>query len=112
MTCLVTLSEIASGHRNELVRQGCGNKVEFILKAISEDPFPSNTKALKGQAEGLYSASVNIHDRIVFEIEPYDGDGYDGVINVISMRTHYKGIIPLFIPRCVMNTLALDNTSS
>ena len=96
MTYLVTLSKTASKHRDELVRQGYGNKVESILKNISKNPFPPNSKTLKGQAEGLYSVRVNIQDRIVFEIEPYDGDEYEGVINIISMRTHYKGIIPLF----------------
>lgn len=96
MTYLVTLSKIASKHRDELVRQGYGEKVESILKIISECPFPPNSKALKGQAKGLYSVRVNIQDRIVFEIEPYEGEDYEGVINIISMRTHYKGIIPLF----------------
>lgn len=96
MTYLVTLSKVASKHRDELVRQGCGNKVESILKTISENPFPPNSRPLKGQAKGLYSVRVNIQDRIVFEIEPYDGDKYEGIINIISMRTHYKGIIPLF----------------
>ena len=96
MTYLVTLSKTASKHRDELVRQGYGDKVESILKTLSEDTFPPNSKALKGQAKGLYSVRVNIQDRVVFEIEPYEGEGYEGVISIISMRTHYKGIIPLF----------------
>ena len=96
MTYLVTLSRVASKHRDELVRQGYGDKVESVLKTLSINPYPPNSKALKGQAKGLYSVRVNIQDRIVFEIEPYDGKEYDGVINIISMRTHYKGIIPLF----------------
>ena len=95
MTYLVTFSKAASKHRDELVRQGYGEKVESILKTISENPFPPNSKALKVQAKGLYSVRVNIQDRLVFEIEPYDGDQYEGIINIISMRTHYKGIIPL-----------------
>ena len=96
MTYLVTLSKVASKHRDELVRQGYGKKVESILRIISEDSFPPNSKALKGQAKGLYSVRVNLQDRVVFEIEPYGGDEYEGIINIISMRTHYKGIIPLF----------------
>ena len=96
MTYLVTLSKTASKHRDELFRQGYGEKVESILKTISESPFPPNSKALKGQAKGLYSVRVNLQDRIVFEIEPYEGEEYEGVISIISMRTHYKGIIPLF----------------
>jgi len=96
LTYLVTLSKTASKHRDELVRQGYEDKVESILKTISESPFPPNSKALKGQAKGLYSVRVNIQDRIVFEIEPYEGEDYEGVINIISMRTHYKGVIPLF----------------
>ncbi len=96
MTYLVTLSKKASKHRDELVRHGYEKKIESILKTISEDPFPPNSKALQGQAKGLYSVRVNIQDRVVFEIEPYNGDEYEEVINIISMRTHYKGIIPLF----------------
>ena len=97
MTYLVTLSKTASKHRDELVRQGYGEKVESILRIISENPYPLNSKALKGQAKGLYSVRVNIPDRIVFEIEPFEGEKYEGVLNIISMRTHYKGIIPLFM---------------
>ena len=96
MTFLVTLSKTASKHRDELERQGYGEKVKSILKTISENPYPPNSKPLKWQAKGLYSVRVNIQDRVVFEIESYEGDEYDGVINIISMRTHYKGIIPLF----------------
>ena len=43
---------------------------------ISENPFLPNSKALKGQAKGLYSVRVNIQDRAVFDIGPYDGDEY------------------------------------
>ena len=68
-----------------------------MVTIISENPFPPNSKALKGQAKGLYSIRVNLQDRIVFEIEPYDGDDYEGIINIISMRTHYKGILPVFM---------------
>ena len=91
------LSRVASKHREELIRQGYGDKVESIFRIISENPFPPNSKALKGQAQGLYSIRVNLQDRIVFEIEPYDGDDYEGIINIISMRTHYKGILPVFM---------------
>ena len=74
MTYRVLLSRVASKHREELIRQGYGDKVESIFRIISENPFPPNSKALKGQAKGLYSIRVNLQDRIVFEIEPYDGD--------------------------------------
>ena len=96
MTYLVTLSKKASKDRDELIRQGYGGRIESILKTISQEPYPPNSKALKGQAKGLYSVRVNIQDRVIFEIEKSDIPGYEAVINIISMRTHYKGIIPLF----------------
>lgn len=96
MTYLVTLSKKASKDRDELVRQGYGEKIESILTTISHDPYPPNSKALRGQAKGLYSVRVNIQDRVVFEIEESNNPEYEAVINIISMRTHYKGIIPLF----------------
>ncbi|MBO4568404.1 MAG: hypothetical protein J5674_00220 [Candidatus Methanomethylophilaceae archaeon] len=40
---------------------------------------------------------VNIQDRLVFEVEPSEDARYEGIINVISMRTHYEGIVPLFM---------------
>ena len=67
---------MASEHRDELVRQGYGDEAESVLKMISENPFLPNSKALKGQAKGLYSVRVNIQDRAVFDIGPYDGDEY------------------------------------
>lgn len=97
MTYLVTLSKRASKHRDELFRQGYGDKIESILSIFSENPYPPNSKALKGQAKGLYSVRVNIQDRLVFEVEPSEDARYEGIINVISMRTHYEGIVPLFM---------------
>ena len=40
---------------------------------------------------------MNAVDRIVYSIEAQGAEGYDGVVNVLRMRTHYDGILPAFI---------------
>ena len=63
----VILSKKARKDRTELERSGSGDKVEKMLKDISEDPFSLSSKKLNGEAFGLYSRRLNITDRMVFE---------------------------------------------
>lgn len=40
---------------------------------------------------------MNAVDRIVYSIEEQWAEGYDGVVNVLRMCTHYDGILPALI---------------
>jgi len=94
---LVTLSKKASDDLAELRRSGRGEKAEALLDALTEDPFSVRYEKLKGEAKGLYSVRINAVDRLVFEVEDTADEKYEGVVNVIRMRTHYKGILSVFL---------------
>jgi len=94
---LVTLSKKASDDLIELRRSGKGEKAEALLDALTEDPFSLKYEKLKGEAKGLFSVRINAVDRLVFEIEESHDERYEGIVNVIRMRTHYKGILPIFL---------------
>lgn len=97
MTYKVTFSKKASKDYRELERRGLKGKVDDILSDIAEHPLSPPSKRLKGRYDYLYSRRLNSADRIVYTIEDTPLDGYDGVVNVVRMRTHYQGIIPAFI---------------
>ena len=92
---LVTLSKKASQDLTELRRSGKGKKAEDLLNALAEDPFALKYEKLKGEAKGLFSVRINAVDRLVFEVESSSDEKYEGVVNVIRMRTHYMGILSL-----------------
>ncbi len=95
----MTLSKLAQKDLKELSRQGLGDKIVQILDSMQVDPFysPPPFKKLKGEMEGMYSRRLNVEHRIVYKVLPSDSEDYSGVILIIRMRTHYKGLIPLFL---------------
>jgi Txe/YoeB family toxin of toxin-antitoxin system len=94
---LVTLSKKASNDLIKLRRSGKGEKAEALLDALTENPFSLKYEKLKGEAEGLFSVRINAVDRLVFEIDESHDERYKGIVNVIRMRTHYKGILSIFL---------------
>lgn len=97
LTYKITFSRKASKVYRELERQGYKDKVDSILAELSIDPISLPSKRLKGRYSHLYSRRLNAVDRIVYSIEEQGVEGYDGVVNVLRMRTHYDGILPAFI---------------
>jgi len=93
---LVTLSKKASDYLIELRRSGKGKKAEALLDELEKDPFGLRSEKLRGEAKGLFSVRINAVDRLVFEAEGSDDERYEGIVNVISMRTHYRGILSIF----------------
>jgi len=93
----ILLSKKAQKDRKELERSGMKEKVEQMLAELSEDPLSPPSKKLKGEASGLYSRRLNAVDRVVFEIDSSPDPKYDGVVRIVRMRTHYGGIVPLFL---------------
>ena len=94
---LVTLSKKASKDLEELRRSGKGEKAESMLDALANDPFALKHEKLRGEAKGLFSIRISAVDRLVFEVEKSSDEKYDGIVNVIRMRTHYKGILSAFL---------------
>lgn len=94
---LVLLSKKAQKDIVELERMGLKEKVDQILSELAEDPTLLPTKKLKGEVSGLYSRRLTASDRVVFEIKDSSDPRYKGVVRVIRLRTHYKGIVPIFL---------------
>jgi len=93
----VTLSKKASNDLMELRRSGKSEKAEALLDALTKDPFRLKYEKLRGDADGLFSIRINSIDRLVFEVSESADERYKGVVNVVRMRTHYKGILPIFL---------------
>lgn len=93
----VLLSKKAQKDRIELERAGLKDKVDQLFDELSKDPLGLPSKKLKGDVAGLYSRRLNITDRVVFEVVASSDPKYEGCVKIIRMRTHYAGIIPLFL---------------
>lgn len=61
------------------------DKIKLLLKSIINDPFSGIGKPepLKFDLKGLWSRRINIHDRLVYEVN-------SEYIFVYSIRGHYK----------------------
>ena len=91
------LSKKAQKDRTELERSGFKEKIEEIFRDLSEHPFSPRSKKLKGDVSELYSRRLSIKDRAVLKIGDLSDPKYEGVVTIIRMRTHYKGVLPAFL---------------
>ncbi len=72
-------------------------KAKKLIEVIRENPFqnPPPYEALVGNLQGVYSRRINIQHRMVYQVynEPVelDGTGYEGIVKIIRMWTHYDG---------------------
>ncbi|MCL2607431.1 MAG: type II toxin-antitoxin system YoeB family toxin [Methanomassiliicoccaceae archaeon] len=57
---------------------------------------PPPYEKLLGEMEGMYSGRINSKHRIVYELRDHNGSEYKGVVHIVRMRTHYKGMLSLF----------------
>ena len=103
LTYKVTFSKKASKDRKELIREGYEEKLNQIFSELAKNPLAPPSKPLRGEAAGLMSRRLNVKDRIVYEVKPIDDPSYDGEVVLIRLRTHYKGVIPLFLLRVKSN---------
>ena len=94
---LLTFSKQAQKDAKLLVRDKLSEKAMEILEILENDPLqnPPTYEKLHGELEGMYSRRINSKHRIVYEIRNHDGPGYKGIVHVIRMRTHYKGMLSL-----------------
>jgi len=92
----VRLSRRARKDLTELTREGLGIKIRNILDLMEVDPFMTVPpfEKLKGDLDGCYSRRLNREDRIVYEI--LSSDEYLGIVHVIMMKGHYRGMMSFF----------------
>ena len=68
-----------------------------ILEILEKNPLqnPPPYEKLRGEMSGTYSRRINLRHRIVYEIRDHDSTEYKGVVHIVRMRTHYKGMLSL-----------------
>lgn len=74
----------------ELVKEGHRGKVISVLQRKKEDPFYPPYEKLTLNLSGKYSRRITIRDRLVYEIR--QAEDCRGVVYVLRMKGHYKGI--------------------
>ena len=73
------------------------DKAKELLEILEIDSLqdPPPYEKLHGELEGMYSRRINSKHRIVYEIRSHDSTEYKGVVHIVRMRTHYKGMLSL-----------------
>jgi len=94
---LLTFSKQAQKDAKLLAGDKLSDKAKEILEILEKDPLqnPPPYEKLRGELDGMYSRRINSKHRIVYEVRIYDGPEYAGVVHIIRMRTHYRGMLSL-----------------
>jgi len=83
-------------------KNGCGKKLNIILKTVEKDPFEPTPgqyfEELIGNLKGIYSRRLDYHNRFIYEVFPNtegavddDGNLYEGIVCVYESWGHnYK----------------------
>ncbi|MGH8224771.1 MAG: Txe/YoeB family addiction module toxin [Gammaproteobacteria bacterium] len=71
----------------KIASAGLRNKVENLLKILSENPYqsPPHYEKLVGDLSGAYSRRINIQHRLIYQILEESQ-----VVKIIRMWTHYE----------------------
>lgn len=73
----------------DLKAAGLARKVQNLLDVVRKDPMgePPSFEELRGDLKGCISRRINIHHRLVYEI-----DEDKRMVRVLSMWTHYSAL--------------------
>lgn len=93
----LTFSKQAQKDAKLLAGDKLSSKVRDILDILENDPLqnPPPYEKLHGELNGMYSRRINSKHRIVYEIRGCDDPEYAGIVNIVRLRTHYKGMLSL-----------------
>ena len=91
----LTFSGQAQKDLNLLVAEKLSAKAKELLEILEYDPFqnPPSYEKLRGEASGKYSRRINSKHRIVYTIRECEDIEYKGIVHIIRMRTHYRGML-------------------
>jgi len=90
----LTFSKQAQKDLDLLVKEKLSDKVRSLLEILETDPFqdPPPYEKLRGEANGKYSRRINVKHRLVYDVRSSDDPRYKGIVHIIRMRTHYRGM--------------------
>jgi Txe/YoeB family toxin of toxin-antitoxin system len=74
------------------------DKTTDMLELLTEVPFrKSNSfEKLRGDLDGCYLRRLNTEHRVVYEILPDESGDSKGMVHILRMKSHYRGILSLF----------------
>ena len=83
----VLFSKRAIKDRDLLKAAGLSEKARALCKILAEDPFrnPPPYEKLIGDLNGSYSRRINVHHRLVYEV-----DKEKGIVYVLRMWSRYE----------------------
>ncbi|MDR0791214.1 MAG: Txe/YoeB family addiction module toxin [Methanomassiliicoccaceae archaeon] len=90
----LTFSKQAQKDLKLLAAENLSEKARALLEILEIDPFqdPPPYEKLRGEASGKFSRRINSKHRLVYDVRECDGRGHKGVVHIIRMRTHYRGM--------------------
>jgi Txe/YoeB family toxin of toxin-antitoxin system len=96
---LVIFTRKGEKYLREVMSSELRERAFDILTLLQDDPFSVSPpyEKLRGRMREYYSRRLNREHRVVYRILPSDDPAYKGVVEIIRMRTHYEGILPLFL---------------
>ena len=84
---------MSEGYRVILSKRAQKDLEELVREGHRVDPFYPPYEKLSLNLSGKYSRRITIRDRLVYEIR--QADDCKGVVFVLRMKGHYKGIYAL-----------------
>ena len=67
-------------------------KAKELIEILREDPYriPPRYEKLVGNLQDFYSRRINIQHRLIYQVVEADQPGYQGVVKIVRMWTHYE----------------------
>ena len=77
----------AAKDAKKLAAGGLRDKVSYLIRVLSEDPFrsPPPFEKLVGDLAGAYSRRINVKHRLIYQVLPEER-----TVKVLRMWTHYE----------------------
>ena len=90
----VVFTKQAVKDAEKLKMAGLSDKGKSLVEILKEDPFrnPPPYERLVGNLDGFYSRRINIKHRLVYMVFDGKTEGYDGIVKIIRMWTHYDEV--------------------
>ncbi|MDR0779050.1 MAG: Txe/YoeB family addiction module toxin [Methanomassiliicoccaceae archaeon] len=83
----------------EIMSSELREKAIQLLTLLRDDPFSASPpyEKLRGRMKEYYSRRLNREHRLVYRVLQSNDPAYKGIVEIVRMKTHYEGILPLFL---------------
>ena len=96
---LVIFTRKGQNDFKEVMSSELKERATSFLELLRDDPFSVSPpyEKLRSRMKEYYSRRLNREHRIVYRVLPSDDPAYKGIVEVVRMKTHHEGILPLFL---------------